>query len=54
MRFWALFLLFFSAAGISQTYPAKPLRLIVPFPPGGSKDIVGRMAAYKLGDRLGQ
>ena len=58
MTMWqgAALVLFFLFAGISysQTFPAKPLRLIVPFPPGGSNDIVGRMAAHQLGERLGQ
>ena len=37
-----------------QSYPAKPVRLIIPFPPGGSNDVVGRMFGQQLGDRLGQ
>jgi tripartite-type tricarboxylate transporter receptor subunit TctC len=44
-----------AAGGVeAQSYPAKPIRLIVPFPPGGSNDIVGRMIAIQLGERLGQ
>lgn len=38
----------------AQTYPAKPLRLIVPFTPGGSQDVIGRLFAQKVGDALGQ
>jgi tripartite-type tricarboxylate transporter receptor subunit TctC len=40
------------AAG--QTYPTKNVRLIIPFPPGGSNDIVGRFVATKLSERLGK
>jgi tripartite-type tricarboxylate transporter receptor subunit TctC len=39
---------------LAQTYPAKTVRVIVPFPPAGSNDIVGRIAAQKLSELLGQ
>ena len=35
-------------------YPAKPLRLIAPFPPGGTTDVLSRIVAQKLGDALGR
>jgi tripartite-type tricarboxylate transporter receptor subunit TctC len=35
-------------------YPARPVRMIVPFPPGGPTDVMGRTAAKAMGDRLGQ
>lgn len=35
-------------------YPAKPIRFILPFPPGGGTDTLGRMIAQKLGETLGQ
>ena len=38
----------------ADAYPSKPIRLIIPFPPGGSNDVVGRVIATHLGERLGQ
>lgn len=38
----------------AQSYPSKPIRLIIPFPPGGTTDIVGRLAADRMGRELGQ
>lgn len=37
-----------------QTYPSKPLRMIVPFPAGGGSDAVGRIISHKLAERMGQ
>ena len=39
---------------IAQTWPSKPIRLIVPFPPGGGVDFMGRIISQKLSERLGQ
>ena len=59
IRLWlrgsiALLLVAFAAVAAAQGYPTRPVRLIIPFPPGGSNDIVGRMIAAQLGERLGQ
>ena len=38
----------------AQQYPTKPIRMIIPFPPGGSNDVVGRLISAQLGEKLGR
>src|SRR3954454_15186542 len=47
-------LLLVCAAALAQDYPAKPLRFIVPFPPGGGNDTVARAIAQQMSPALGQ
>jgi tripartite-type tricarboxylate transporter receptor subunit TctC len=47
-------LLFAGGAHAQQGYPNKPIRLIVPFPPGGQTDVVARTLSLKLADAFGQ
>jgi tripartite-type tricarboxylate transporter receptor subunit TctC len=46
--------MFAAGSASSQTYPVRPIRLILPFPPGGPTDITGRVIAQKLSEQLGQ
>ncbi len=41
-------------AAIAQVYPAKTVRVVIPWPPGGSNDIVGRLVMQKMSENLGQ
>ena len=50
----ALSLAALACAAMAQTYPARPVKVIIPFPPGGTLDTVGRQLAQKLGEQLGQ
>ncbi len=43
-----------AASALAQAYPTKPVRVIIPFPPGGTLDTVGRQLAQKLGEQMGQ
>src|SRR5262245_54450861 len=47
-------LLAFTAAAPAQEFPTKPIRIIVPFAPGGLNDVVGRMVGQHLTERFGK
>jgi len=55
-RFFALLfcILSFAPSALAQDYPTKPIRIIVPFGPGGGGDIVGRIFGQALQEKLGQ
>lgn len=54
MRRWLFALAWVCTTALAQTYPTRPVRIVVPFPPGSTPDIVGRTLSSKLQDALGQ
>lgn len=54
LRLMLVALFSFPAGATAQDYPNRPVRLIVPQPPGGPSDIVARLVAQRLSERLGQ
>jgi len=50
----AALLLTLAPRAFADDYPSRPVRLIIPFPPGGSNDVVGRLVAQQLSTKLGQ
>jgi len=53
-RLLLLAFLILSGSALAQSYPSRPIRLVSPFPPGGSVDVVARLLAAKLSETLGQ
>lgn len=54
LRAIALVVIASCTSALAQSYPAKPVRMVIGFPPGGGTDIIGRIVAQKLGEGLGQ
>ena len=57
MKIFALIIALLSAGLLpvqAQNYPSKPVRVLIPWPPGGSNDVAGRIVMQKVGESLGQ
>jgi tripartite-type tricarboxylate transporter receptor subunit TctC len=53
-RFFALLLWLFCSSAFPQSFPSKPIRVLVPFPAGGTTDIVARLVAQRMSEQVGQ
>jgi tripartite-type tricarboxylate transporter receptor subunit TctC len=53
-RLFALLVSLFCSAALAQSFPSKPVRILVPFPAGGTTDIVARLVGQRMSDQLGQ
>jgi len=53
-RWWAAVLFLCAAPVLAQDFPSKPIHIVVPFPPGGSTDVIGRRIAEKWQASMGQ
>jgi tripartite-type tricarboxylate transporter receptor subunit TctC len=54
IRFFALLLWLFCSTAFSQSFPSKPIRILVPFPAGGTTDIVARLVGQRMSEQMGQ
>ncbi len=56
VRTWLVagFALAFAATALAQSYPSRPIKVIVPFPPGDAADILSRLIGPKMSERMGQ
>ncbi len=54
MRKLVLLLAFACATAVAQPYPAKPIRIVVPFPAGGTTDVVARLVGQRMSESMGQ
>jgi tripartite-type tricarboxylate transporter receptor subunit TctC len=54
LRVFAMALIAAAFAAVAQPYPTKPIRIVIPFPPGNTTDIMSRLIGPKITERLGQ
>ena len=54
MKWLAIGAVLWAGLALGQAYPSKPVRFIVPFPPGGSSDLIARAIAPRMSEKLGQ